>query len=115
MSHLAMRNKSVADIFNLLPKAQLEKIGASTGVDHSVSRLYGDIMLKLLIFSMLKSERLSTHVLEVFYNSPMFSMFSGKGAHKTRHSSLASRLSTMNADYFAELFRPRSKTSKSWG
>lgn len=100
-----MRKKAVADILKLLPEEQLAKLGSSTGVDQGVSRLYGDIMLKLLVFSHLKSDRLSTHMMELFYNSPLFSLFSGKGGHKTRHSSLASRLSTMNADYFAELFQ----------
>lgn len=117
-----MKKQSVADILNLLPEEQLNKIGISTGVDHSVSRLYGDIMLKLLIFGMLRSDRLSMRVLEQFYNSALFSLFSGKGAHQTKHSSLSSRLTSLKADYFAHIFQwcsqhfasvlPHSKLSK---
>ena len=99
-----MRTKSVADILKLLPDGILEQIGQDTDVDHSVSRLRGDIMVKLLIYSMLRSDRLSLRVLEHFYNSTLFGLFSGKGAHQTRHSSLSSRLTHMNADYFAKLF-----------
>lgn len=99
-----MNTEQVAKLLRLLPGKLLSQIGQATNIDYSVSRLRGDVMVKLLIFAMLRSNRLSTRVLEHFYNSPLFSAFSGKGGHQTRHSSLADRLSSMNADYFAELF-----------
>lgn len=99
-----LSKRSVADILNQLPEEILVKVGQTTQVDRHVSRLRGSVMVKLLIFSMLRSSRLSTRVLEHFYNSPLFSRFSGKGGHQTRHSSLADRLSSMNATYFEELF-----------
>lgn len=91
-----MSKKSVADI--------LTHIGETTQVDRHVSRLRGDVMVKLLVFSMLRSNRLSTRVPEHFYNSPLFSRFSGKGGHQSRHSSLADRLRSMDAAYFEQLF-----------
>lgn len=99
-----MKLKEVSAIFSQLPEQLLTQVGEDTGVDRSVSRLRGALIFKLLLFSMLRSNRLSTRVLEHFYNSELFSAFSGKGGHKTRHSSLASRLSHMNAAYFAQLF-----------
>lgn len=99
-----MKLKEVSAIFSQFPDKLLSQLVEETGVDHGVSRLGGALIFKLLIFSMLRSNRLSTRVLEHFYNSELFSAFSGKGGHKTRHSSLASRLSHMNADYFAQLF-----------
>ena len=104
-----MKLKEVSAIFSQLPEELLTQVGEETGVDHSVSRLRGALIFKLLVFSMLRSNRLSTRVLEHFYNSELFSAFSGKGGHKTRHSSLASKLSHMNADYFAQLFDWSSK------
>lgn len=99
-----IRKKSVADILNLLPESILTQIGQATQIDRHVSRLRGELIVKLLIFSMLRSNRLSTRVLEHFYNSPLFSRFSGKGGHQTRHSSLANRLTSINATYFEQLF-----------
>ena len=107
-----MNTEQVAKLLRLLPGKLLSQIGQATNVDYSVSRLRGDVMVKLLLFAMLRSNRLSTRVLEHFYNSPLFSAFSGKGGHQTRHSSLADRLGSMNADYFAELF---SWTSQRFG
>lgn len=99
-----MSKKSVADILKLLPEDILTHIGETTQVDRHVSRLRGDVMVKLLVFSMLRSNRLSTRVPEHFYNSPLFSRFSGKGGHQSRHSSLADRLRSMDAAYFEQLF-----------
>lgn len=104
-----MKLKEVSAIFSQFPEKLLSQLVEETGVDHGVGRLGGALIFKLLIFSMLRSNRLSTRVLEHFYNSELFSAFSGKGGHKTRHSSLASRLSHMNADYFAQLFDWSSK------
>lgn len=73
-------------------------------MDYQVSRLYGHLMFKLLLFGMLRSNRLSTHLLEKFYNSPLFSALSGKGGHKTRHSSIAGRLSTLPYQYFEDIY-----------
>jgi len=96
--------KSVKDLIGLFPDSVLAKIGSNTEVDKGASRLYGDRMFKLLLFATLRSDRVSTRILEEFYTSPFFSAFSGKGDHKTRHSSIASRLNTMNPAYFSELF-----------
>lgn len=97
--------KTVAGVFQLLPDSILEQIGKEEHVDANVSRLYGAYMVKLLIFGMVRSERLSTRVLEEFYNSAFFSGLSGKGGHQTRHSSIADRLSTLPSGYFEKLFQ----------
>lgn len=97
-------NKSVKDLIGIFPESVLAKIGSDTKVDDNVSRLYGDRMFKLLLFTMMRSDRISTRVLEEFYKSPFFAILAQKGNHTTRHSSLASRLNTMNPVYFARLF-----------
>jgi len=42
--------------------------------------------------------------LEELYNSPGFEQFSGKGKHKTRHSSLADRLASIELSFFERLY-----------
>ena len=99
-----MKRQNVQQIINSLPEEILSQIGLATGVDKNVSRLYGDRMLKLLILAMLRSDKISTHTLEYLYDTPFFNALSGKGDHKTRHSSIASRLSTMEVDYFKQIY-----------
>jgi hypothetical protein len=99
-----LTKRSVKQLIGNFPKTLLAKIGEQTDVDKNVSRLYGDRMFKLLLFSMLRSDRISTRVLEYFYSTPFFNALSGKSGHTTRHSSIADRLTMMSPEYFRELF-----------
>lgn len=99
-----MKEKKAAELVNQIPDQLLEDLANDMDVDRYVSRLYGHLMVKLLLYGMFRSERLSTHVLEEFYNSSNFNAFSGKGGHKTRHSSLADRLSSLDYEYFEAIY-----------
>jgi hypothetical protein len=99
-----LTKKSVKQLLAALPQHLLEEIGQETNVDYNVSRLYGERMFKLIVFAMLRSETPSTRLLEHLYNTPYFSAFIGKGGHKTRHSSIADRISNMNPEYFKAIF-----------
>lgn len=100
-----MTKKSVIQLLKSIPQSQLERIGEQTGVDSNVSRLYGDRMFKLLLFAMLRGDRISTRIMEYLYNTPFFKALSGKGDHQTRHSSIADRLSSMPPEYFQQIFQ----------
>jgi len=99
-----LKDKKAAELIEQVPDQLLEDLAADMEVDRYVSRLYGHLMVKLLLYGMFRSERLSTHMLEEFYNSSNFSAFSGKGGHKTRHSSLADRLSSLDYNYFEAIY-----------
>lgn len=101
-----VRHKRVdaADLLRTIPPELLEHVGALTQVDKNVSRLRGELILQLLIIGMLDGNDLSTRLLAEHYNSPVFKAISGKGDHQTAHSSIASRLSTIPADYFQQIF-----------
>ena len=99
------RTLSVSKLIKMIPEELLEKIGEDTKVDNQVKHLHGALMFKLFLFSILKSERLSTRLMEFFYNSSEFKAFSDKGGHTTRHSSIADRLKTIDANYFEQIFK----------
>lgn len=95
----------VAAILRKIPKELTDKLAEETGVNHSVQRLRGQVFLDLLLFGLINSERLSTHVLETFYNSKLFEQFSSKDkGHQTRHSSIADRLKVISPDYFKAIY-----------
>jgi hypothetical protein len=97
------RTLSVSKLIKMIPKELIEEIGKEAGVDHQVKHLQGALMFQLFLFSILKSERLSTRLMEFFYNSSEFKAFSGKGGHTTRHSSIADRMKTMDCKYFEQI------------
>ncbi|MEZ4884120.1 MAG: IS4 family transposase [Chitinophagales bacterium] len=108
MNRLTQKNKKqvkVTDILELIPKSLLESAKKETKVDWNVSHFRGRVILELFLYGMSRSNRLSTHVLETLYNSPIFDYISTKNdGHQTRHSSIADRLSKINSNYFQSIF-----------
>lgn len=99
------RTLSVSKLIKVIPTELLDKLSEDTKVDYQVKHLHGALMFRLFLYSILKSERLSTHLMEFFYNSSEFTAFSDKGGHKTRHSSIADRLKTIDSRYFEQIFK----------
>lgn len=100
-----MTSLEVAEILEMIPDELQAKVAEQTNVDWNVSQLRGSVMLDLLLFSSLRSERNSTYVMEELYKTSFFEAFSSKDSgHITRHSSLASRLGSMNPEYFKAIF-----------
>jgi len=98
------RTLGVSKLIKLIPQELLENLANDTQVDYQVKHLHGALMFKLFLFSILKSERLSTRIMELFYNSAEFIVFSEKGGHTTKHSSIADRLRTIDSKYFEKIF-----------
>jgi hypothetical protein len=98
------RTLSVSKLIKMIPQELIENIAKDVKVDYQVKHLHGALMFKLFLFSILKSERLSTRLMELFYNSSEFNVFSGKGGHTTRHSSIADRLKNIDSKYFEKIF-----------
>ena len=109
-----------ADLFNMIPKDLLQNIEKETNVNHQVKKLSGILTLKLLLFSLLNSERVSLRVMEEIFNSDQFKVFSQKGNRKTKHSTIGDRVSHINSDFFEKIFlelgvkfQPLTKNKKS--
>jgi len=91
-------------LLELLPRQLVEEIGQATKVDTQVKHLYGSLVPLLLFYAILEEKDESLRQLEGVYNGREFRAFSGKGGHTTRHSSIASRLENINADFFERLY-----------
>lgn len=98
------KHVSVKQLLNYLPDEVIADFASESEADKHVKRLSGLLFFKLLLYGVLKSSRLSTHLLESYYNSEQFSHFSGKGGHQTRHSSIADRLKSLPVELFEKLF-----------
>lgn len=95
----------VSQLLNIIPDSLYRQLSEETGVDFSVQAFRGQVFFELLLVGILRSDRLSTRLLEMFYNSPLFGCYSSKNkGHTTRHSSIADRLQKINPDFFKKLF-----------
>jgi len=73
-------------------------------VDAQVKKLSGEVIFKLLLFSMLNSEKLSLRVMEKLLQSAQFKSFSGYDILDSKYNSIRDRICTINAEYFEKLF-----------
>src|ERR1022692_3749579 len=95
---------TVRQLLSLLPSDLLDKISEKTTVDYQVKRLDGKTFFTLLLYGVIKDKRLSTRLLEHYYQTQSFIQLSGKGNHETRHSSIADRLQNIDVRYFKLIF-----------
>ena len=94
---------NVEKILQLIPESELEFLSAETKVDHQVKKLSGALVFKLILFSMLNSQRVSLRVMEQFFCSASFRNFSGT-EQETKYNSIRDRIATINSEYFHRIF-----------
>jgi hypothetical protein len=91
-------------LIGLIPGDIFEELSAETKVDVQVKKLSGEVIFKLILFSMLNSSKPSLRVMEAFLQSAQFKSFTGYDILDGKYNSIRDRICTINADYFAKLF-----------
>ena len=95
---------TVNELLRLIPANTFRDLAVETKVDAQVKKLSGEVMFKLILFSMLNSDKLSLRVMETFLQSARFKSFSQFDILESRYNSIRDRICTINADYFEKLF-----------
>jgi hypothetical protein len=95
---------TVSELLRLIPPETFRELAVETKVDAQVKKLSGEVMFKLILFSMLNSERLSLRVMETFLQSARFKSFSHYDILDSRYNSIRDRICSINAEYFEKLF-----------
>lgn len=95
---------TVNELLRLIPEKTFRDLAVETKVDTQVKKLSGEVMFKLILFSMLNSDKLSLRVMETFLHSARFKSFSHYDIIDSRYNSIRDRICTINADYFEKLF-----------
>ncbi|OJY81012.1 MAG: hypothetical protein BGP14_07220 [Sphingobacteriales bacterium 44-15] len=65
------------EIIGLIPEGIFEELSAETKVDAQVKKLSGEVIFKLILFSMLNTSKPSLRVIETFLQSAQFKSFTG--------------------------------------
>ncbi|MFT3748123.1 MAG: hypothetical protein QM768_07390 [Agriterribacter sp.] len=92
------------ELIGLIPEEIFEELSAETKVDTQVKKLSGEVIFKLILFSMLNTSKPSLRVMEAFLQSAQFKSFTGYDILEGKYNSIRDRICTINADYFAKLF-----------
>ena len=107
---IAFSSMTVEQLLKLIPEEKFEFLSAETKVDHQVKKLYGATVFKLILFSMLNSNKLSLRVMEAYLKSAQFKNFAGIEHLDAKYNSIRDRISTIDCTYFEELFEAIFKT-----
>lgn len=94
---------TVDELLKLIPSNTFDDLAVETKVDFQVKKLTGEAMFKLILFSMLNTDKMSLRVMETFLSSAKFKLFSEQDLD-SRFNSIRDRICTINADYFEKLF-----------
>lgn len=95
---------NASSLLNLIPIEELEFLSAETKTDYQVKKLTGPTMFRLILFSMLNSNKASLRIMESFYHSATFKALAGKENSTTKYNSIRDRIATINAEYFEKIF-----------
>jgi hypothetical protein len=96
---------TASELIKLIPASVFQDLALETKVDQQVKKLSGEVIFKLILFSMLNSEKVSLRVLETFINSAQFKAFSHYDIIDGKFNSIHDRICAIKADYFERLFQ----------
>ncbi|MEO6454681.1 MAG: hypothetical protein ABIN97_11435 [Ginsengibacter sp.] len=96
---------TVEELIKLIPPKTFRDLAVDTKADAQVKKLPGEVMFKLILFSILSSEKLSLRVMETYLGSAKFKAFSQFDILESSYNSTRDRICTINAGYFEQLFK----------
>jgi len=93
------------DLLKLIPEDSFASIIKDTNVDFQVKKLFGRTMFFLLLYGLLDSKKSSLRTLEQSFKTNKFKvLFKIDPLQNIKFNSLSDRLSTMNVDFFKEVY-----------
>ncbi|MDE1190957.1 MAG: DUF4372 domain-containing protein [Arachidicoccus sp.] len=96
---------TAGELIRMIPAKNFQELSAETQVDKQVKKLSGEVIFKLILFSMLNSEKLSLRVMESYLQSASFKSFSKYNILDGKYNSIRDRICSINAEYFEKLFK----------
>lgn len=94
---------TVGELIKLIPSKTFRDLAVETKVDAQVKKLSGELMFKLILFSMLSSDKLSLRVMETLLESARFKAFAQFDILESKYNSIRDRICTIKAEYFEKL------------
>ena len=96
---------SAPSVLRMIPDELLAKLARDTKVDYCAKVLKGERLFYLLVYAFLCADRLSQRKLEAVFASQQFkSLFNFSVDMKVTRSSISTRLSTVNLDFFEQAY-----------
>lgn len=92
---------NIQKVLGLIPDELLARFAKDTKVDYCAKVLYGQRIFNLLLYGLLTTDRTSQRTLEDLFGSQLYkSLFNYDADMKISHSSISTRLSTIDTEFF---------------
>ena len=96
---------TVSELIALIPDNYIDELAASLEVDKWVKKLKGKPLFKLLMFSILSSERLSLRIMEENFQDPLFRVLAPTlNVDTLGWTGIRDRLMPVKSEFFAKLY-----------
>jgi len=96
---------TIQQILSVIPDGLISRLAINTKVDYCAKVLQGERLFNLLLFAILKTDRLSQRFLEDVFSYTQFKfLFNYSIDLKVSHSSISERLTKINLDFFREAY-----------
>jgi hypothetical protein len=96
---------ALAELLREIPEDDITRIARDTRVDYCSKVLQGKLMFYLLLYGMLRIDRLSQRGLKDAFSSPLFrTIFNYHGQTEISHSSISERLTVIEVDFFRQVY-----------
>lgn len=96
---------NIQQILRLIPDELLSKLALNTKVDYCAKVLQGERLFYLLLYAIIRSERISQRYLEDVFKTRHFKfLFNYSVDLKVSHSSISEKLSKINLDFFKQAY-----------
>lgn len=97
---------TVQQVVSLIPDDLLSTLAINTKVDYCAKVLQGERLFYLLMYAILKTDRISQRYLEDVFKSTHFKfLFNYSVEMKVSHSSISEKLSKINLDFFQQAYQ----------
>jgi hypothetical protein len=106
MTIFSKHKVNLIDLLRKIPEEELTRLSIQTNVDYFTKVLFGKLMFYLLLYGMLRIDRLSQRGLADAFSSPWFrTIFNYQGKKEISHSSISERLSVIDVDFFRGAYK----------
>lgn len=96
---------SVSELMSLVPNKLLEELAEEITVDKWVKKLKASYLFKLLLFSVLSSERISLRIMESNFEDPLFkTLVPALEADNVGWTGIRDRLMNVNSEFFQKIY-----------
>jgi hypothetical protein len=104
MAKLSEKKVKVSDLIGLIPNHLYDSLSKFYQSDKWVKKLKSEVLFKLVLYSLLSTERISLRVMKRQAESSLFAVLARVSIDELAHTTIRARLQTIPSEYFRDIY-----------